>query len=167
MWDAGAGHGCRFEVVWPNMIEREGLSQSTVPHPRTMWSRLQQRLFEQLLSSITDFAYTFDLDGRFTFANKPLLDLWGLMLEQAIGKNFFDLKYPDELAAKLQRQIQYVIETRTRLVDETPYTGPAGEGGYYQYIFSPVIGADGKVEAVAGTTRDISDRKRIEARDAF
>ena len=122
----------------------------------------QTRQFDRVLSSITDFAYTFDLDGRFTFINKPLLDLWGLTLDQAVGKNFFDLKYPDDLAAKLQEQIQQVIRTRRRLVDETPYTSPTGAGGYYQYIFSPVIGASGEVEAVAGSTRDITDYKRLE-----
>jgi PAS domain S-box-containing protein len=97
----------------------------------------QARVFDRLLSSITDFAYTFDLTGRFTFINKALLDLWGMGLEEAVGKNFFDLPYPQELAAKLQRQIQQVIETKQRVVDETRYTNPAGSTGYYQYIFSP------------------------------
>ncbi len=111
------------------------------------------------LNAITDFAYIFDLDGRFTFVNKPLLDLWGLTLDQAVGKNFFELRYPDALAAKLQRQIQQVIGTKQRLVDETEYTSPTGLTGWYQYIFSPVLGRDGSVEAVAGSTRDISELK--------
>ena len=122
----------------------------------------QRRTYEAMLSSISDFAYLFDLDGRFRFANKPLLDLWGLTLEQAAGRNFFDLKYHDDLAARLQREIQQVIETRTRVVGETEYTSPAGVVGYYEYIFSPVIAADGSVEAVAGSTRDISARKNAE-----
>src|SRR6478735_8894112 len=71
------------------------------------------------LDAITDFAYVFDLGGRFAFINKPLLDLWGLTLDEAVGKNFFDLQYPDDLAARLQQQIQEVIETRQRVVDET------------------------------------------------
>src|SRR4029077_281539 len=31
-----------------------------------------------------------------------------------------------------------------------------------EYIFVPVLAADGSVEAVAGSTRDITDRKRVE-----
>ena len=120
------------------------------------------RLFDTALSHINDFAYTFDLDGRFTYVNKPLLDLWGLTLEQAAGKNFFDLKYPDDLAAKLQRQIRQVIETGADVVDETPYTSPSGVPGYYEYIFKPVLGPDGSVEAVAGSTRVITRRKQLE-----
>ena len=123
----------------------------------------QSRVFDTTLSAITDFAYIFDRDGRFVYANKALLNLWGLTLEAAVGKNFFDLKYPDDLAAKLQRQIQQVFCSREGLSDETPYTSPTGVTGYYEYIFSPVIAADGTVEAVAGSTRDITDRKRTEA----
>jgi PAS domain S-box-containing protein len=123
----------------------------------------QSRVFDTMLSAITDFAYIFDRDGRFVYANKALLNLWGLTLEAAVGKDFFDLKYPDELAAKLQRQIQQVFRNREGLSDETPYTSPTGVTGHYEYIFSPVIAADGTVEAVAGSTRDITERKRTEA----
>ena len=120
------------------------------------------RIFDTALSAISDFAYVFDRDGRFLYVNKALLDLWGLSLDQAIGKNFFDLKYPDALASRLQRQIQQVIETGRSLGDETAYTSPTGAGGYYEYIFAPVLAADGTVEVVAGSTRDISARKRTE-----
>jgi PAS domain S-box-containing protein len=126
--------------------------------------RLQQQalLFDITLSSITDFAYIFDREGRFSFVNQALLSLWGLALEDAVGKNFYDLKYPDELAARLHQQIQQVFDTKSGLTDETPYTSPTGAGGYYEYIFRPVFGRDGSVEAVAGSTRDITQRKGTE-----
>lgn len=122
----------------------------------------QARIFDTALSHIADFAYTFDLEGRFTYVNKPLLDLWGLKLEQAVGKNFHDLNYPKDLAQKLQRQIRQVIRTGKQVKDETAYTNPEGLTGYYEYIFTPVFGEDG-VEVVAGSTRLITERKRNEA----
>ncbi len=122
----------------------------------------QTRFFDAILSSINDFAYIFDKEGRFLFINQALLDLWGLKLEDATGKNFFELNYPDELAARLQRQIQLVFESQQRVTDETPYTSPTGVVGYYEYIFSPFFGADGSVEFVVGTTRNITERKEAE-----
>jgi PAS domain S-box-containing protein len=124
--------------------------------------REQVRYFEAILSSISDFAYVFNEQGRFVFINQALLDLWGLKLDEAIGKDFFDLKYPDDLAARLQRQIREVFETRQRVIDETPYTSPTGVVGYYEYIFSPFFGADGSVELVVGTTRNVTSRKQAE-----
>ncbi|MCA1628422.1 MAG: PAS domain S-box protein, partial [Acidobacteria bacterium] len=124
----------------------------------------ESRIFYTTLSSITDFAYTFDREGRFIFANKSLLDLWGLKLEDAAGKNFYDLNYPDDLAARLQRQIQQVFDTKQIVKDETPYASPTGANGYYEYIFNPVFANDGTVEVVTGSTRDITERKRAEER---
>jgi PAS domain S-box-containing protein len=123
----------------------------------------QARILDITLSSISDFAYIFDREGRFVFVNQALLNLWGLKLEEALGKNFFDLKYPDELAARLQRQIQKVIETGEGITDETEYTSPTGAGGYYEYIFRAVFDREGNVELVAGSTREITERKRVEA----
>jgi PAS domain S-box-containing protein len=123
----------------------------------------QTHVFDAMLSAITDFVYIFDRDGRFLYANNALLNLWGLTLEAVVGKNFFDLKYPDDLSERLQCQIQQVFTTREMLSDETPYTSPTGIAGQYEYIFSPVFAADGTVEAVAGSTRDITERKRTEA----
>lgn len=122
----------------------------------------QSRYFEAILSSISDFAYTFDRVGRFVFINQALLDLWGLKLDEALGKNFFDLNYPDDLAARLQNQIEQVFTTGQRVTDETPYTSPAGVVGYYEYIFSPYFAADGTIELVVGTTRNITDRKQAD-----
>ena len=118
------------------------------------------RLFDTALSAITDFAYIFDRAGRFVYANKALLDLWGLTLEEAVGKDFYDLKYDPDLAERLGRQIAQVFATGQRLSDETEYTSPTGVSGYYEYIFSPVFAPDGTVELVAGSTRDITSRKR-------
>jgi hypothetical protein len=61
-----------------------------------------------------------------------------------------------------------VLDTRQELRDETPFTSPTGVAGYYEYIFQPVLAADGNVESVAGSTRDISARKKMEGelRDA-
>ena len=126
--------------------------------------REQQRsdLFDTVLSSITDFAYAFDRDGRFVYVNKALLDLWGLRLEQAVGRNFFELNYPPELATRLQRQIQQVVAERIHVRDETTYTGANGIEGFYEYIFSPVCAADGTVTAVAGSTRDFTLRRNLQ-----
>ncbi|MEH1938629.1 MAG: PAS domain S-box protein [Nostoc sp.] len=122
----------------------------------------QLRKFDAIASSVPDFIYTFDLSGRFTYINQPLLDLLQKTSAQALGKNFFDLDYPTDLATRLQNQIQQVIETGQPLKDETPYTSAFGTRAY-EYIFVPLLGINGAVEAVAGVTRDISDRKQIEA----
>jgi signal transduction histidine kinase len=44
---------------------------------------------------------------------------------------------------------------------EVPFEGVNGRR-VYEYIFVPVLGPDGAVEAIAGTTRDMTERKQAE-----
>ena len=85
-----------------------------------------------------------------------------MTLEEAVGKDFFELNYPADLAARLQRQIQQVIKSGLALVDETPYTSPAGVSGLLPIHLLSSYQCWHLVEAVAGSTRDITAQKHVE-----
>lgn len=121
----------------------------------------QLRKFNAIVAAIPDFIYTFDLAGRFTYVSPALLNLWQKTSDEALGKNFFELDYPTDLATRLQQQIQQTIATRQPLKDETPYTSAIGTRAY-EYIFVPILGINGVVDAVAGVTRDITERRQAE-----
>jgi PAS domain S-box-containing protein len=122
----------------------------------------QWRTFDTALSNTPDFTYVFDLEGHFSYINQALLSLLQRSYQDAVGKNFFELDYPPELAQRLQDQIQQVIDTKEPIKDQTPFTAPSGETGYYEYIFVPIFAEDGRVQAVAGSTRDVTERRRGE-----
>ncbi len=133
--------------------------------------RRLSNVHETILSNTDDFAYIFDRQGRFLYANRRLLTVWAKTLEQIVGKTCLELGYPDWHAAMHMREIEQVIATKQPIRGEVPFTGASGISGVYDYIFKPVLGANGEVEVIAGTTRDVSDRKRAEqelqrARDA-
>ena len=143
----------RFTIVFTDVTAQRQAEASL---------RASEALFDATLSTISDFAYAFDRDGRFVFVNRPLLDLWGLTLEDAVGKTFHELPYPDALADRLHGQVLDVFETGRGVTDETTFTSPTGKEGHYEYIFQPVV-ADGAVPMVVGSTRDVTERKRAEA----
>jgi PAS domain S-box-containing protein len=118
----------------------------------------ERQVFHTALTFSEDFNYVFDTHGRFSYVNKPLLDLWGMDLASALGKTFHELPYPTELAEKLQQQIEAVVRTAKQVRDQTYYVGPGGNGGWFEYIFNPVFDAEGQVVAVAGSTRNITAR---------
>ena len=127
----------------------------------TAESERQRRMFETALSNTPDFIYLFDCDGRFTYVNKSLLALWEKEASEVLGRNFYDLKYPIDLANLLHRQIQDVVRTRQPVRDEVLFTSSLGTRSY-EHIFAPVFSSDGEIDAVAGSTRDITDRKESE-----
>ncbi|MBX9623456.1 MAG: PAS domain-containing protein [Gemmataceae bacterium] len=121
----------------------------------------QRRVYETILSNTPDLAYVFGLDHRFTYANDVLLRMWGRTWDEAIGKNCLELGYEPWHAALHDREIEQVVATRRPIRGEVPFAGTFGRR-IYDYIFVPVLGADGAVVAVAGTTRDVTDRKAAE-----
>jgi PAS domain S-box-containing protein len=120
----------------------------------------QSRLIAMALSSVSEWAYVLDRDGRFRYANASLLNVLGLGSDQILGKNFFDLNFPDKLARRLDRQIRQVVASGERVTGETAFVSAAGKSAYYEYVYSPMFAPDGSVEAVAGTGRDITEQNR-------
>jgi len=121
----------------------------------------QRRMYEAILTNTPDLAYVWNLDHQFIYANEGLLRMWGRTLEEAIGKNCLELGYEPWHAAMHDREIDQIVATRQPLRGEVPFNGAFGRR-YYDYLLVPVIGATGEVEAVAGTTRDVTERKQLE-----
>jgi two-component system, chemotaxis family, CheB/CheR fusion protein len=116
------------------------------------------RTFNTALSSSPDFHYILDTDHRFTYANKALLDLWGKTFEDVLGKNFEDLGYPADLVRMYNEQLHEVLKGKT-VSGEYQYTNYQGKFGYFEYVFVSIFDESGKVQAISGTTRDVTERK--------
>ncbi|MBU0800437.1 MAG: response regulator, partial [Alphaproteobacteria bacterium] len=121
----------------------------------------QRRLYEAALSNTPDFVYIFGLDYKVYYANNALLTMWGRSAEDTIGKTFLELGYEKWHADMHNREIDYVRKNKKSIRGEVPFTGTHGTR-IYDYIFVPVFDKDGNVEAIAGTTRDVTDRKQQE-----
>jgi len=119
-------------------------------------SNRKQRLFDTLLSS--DHGYILDVDGRFVYANQPMLQALNISLDELVGKSHFDLHFSS--APEIQNNVKHVVQMAEKLRSEVMYSFPSGEVRYFEYVFTPVIGNEKKVEFVAATERDVTDRKR-------
>jgi PAS domain S-box-containing protein len=82
--------------------------------------------------------------------------MWGKTREEAIGRTCLELGYEPWHAAMHDREIEQVVATRLPVRGEVPFSGTFGRR-VYDYIFTPVLGPNGEVIAVAGTTRDVTD----------
>lgn len=138
----------------PSSLLRRAEEALEISHRRT-------RLYEAVLSSTPDLIYIFDLDHRFIYANQALLTMWGKTWEESIGHTCLELGYEPWHAAMHDREIEQAVATKLPVRGEVPFTGTNGRR-IYDYIFVPVFGTDGSVEAVAGTTRDVTERKEAE-----
>lgn len=120
----------------------------------------QLRLFEAIASTTPDFLYAFGLDFRFIYANRRLLEVWGKSFDEAVGRSLDELGYPPWHVEMHLRELRQVIETKKPIKGVVPFTGGSGISGVYEYIFNPVLGQDGQVEIIIGTTRDVTQRQQ-------
>jgi PAS domain S-box-containing protein len=121
----------------------------------------RRRLYETILSNTPDQIYVFDVHKRFTYANAALLDTWGRSWSEVIGKTCFDIGYPDWQAAMHDAELEQVVRSKQSLRGEVPFKATQGER-IHDYIFVPVLSAEGEIEAIAGTTRDVTELKQAE-----
>ncbi len=170
-------HGGKWEVEFVSNVYTEDKRQVIQCDIRDITERLkteeklkqlnlkieqQSTVFNTLLSSITDMTFTFDRELRFSYANQAVQDLYGKKSEELMGKNFFDLDIAEDLSAPLRQNLKKVFDNGKSIEGETQFPDAAGEMGSYEYIFNPVISADGTVESVVGSAREITERKRAE-----
>lgn len=124
----------------------------------------QKRFYESLIASTPDLVYAFDLQYRLVFANRALLEMWDRSLEDSVGRRLVDLGYEPWHADMHEREIDRVAATGEAIRGEVGF--PHAEQGWrvYDYIFTPVFDASGKVERIAGTTRDITEIREAQDR---
>ncbi len=122
----------------------------------------QSTVFNTLLSSISDMTFTFDRELRFSYANQSVEVLYGKKLEEIVGKTLSDLAFAEDLTMKIGQNLQKVFDWGESVTSETDFPDANGKIAAYEYIFNPVIAADGTVESVVGSAREITARKRVE-----
>jgi PAS domain S-box-containing protein len=125
-------------------------------------SEQQKRVYETITSGTPDLMYVFDLDYRFTYANTALLSMWGKAGENAIGRGLLENGYEPWHAAMHEREIDQIKATKQPVRGEVSFPHATLSRRVYDYILTPVLNEQDEVEAVAGTTRDITERKQWE-----
>ena len=117
----------------------------------------QWRLFDTALSHSPDSIYIFDLNKRFTYANRALLDRWRKPLNDLLGKTLLEVGYPPGLAEMINQQLDQVIQNPIPLRNRAPLAELGGKERLYDYILVPVFSQTGTLEAIAGSSRDITE----------
>lgn len=125
-------------------------------------SESRKRLYEAITGNTPDLIYVFDLEYHFTYANQALLNMWGMNWEQAKGKKLLEVGYEPWHAEMHEREIDEIKVTKKSIRGEVSFPHAVLGKRIYDYILVPVINDQGTVEAVAGTTRDITEIRLAE-----
>lgn len=138
------------------------LASTPVLKPAESATQVPLRVYETVVSATPDLVYVFDLNYKFAYANRALLTMWGKSWGTAIGKGLRENGYEEWHAAMHEREIDHVAATGESVRGEVSFPHAVLGRRVYDYILVPVFNEKGEVEAVAGTTRDVSEMKQIQ-----
>jgi diguanylate cyclase (GGDEF)-like protein/PAS domain S-box-containing protein len=129
-------------------------------------TRLQHELdhLKSIFNETDAYLFTKDLEGRYTYANQAVLDLFGCTLAELQGQDdraFFDLALSDAIT----RNDRLVLDQQVALArEEINYLSTTGEKRFYWTVKKPMYDRDGDLIGLCGISTDITEHKLIEAR---
>lgn len=123
-------------------------------------ARTQER-FQLIDDASLDFIYSYDRESRFTHANRSLCQALQLPAGQILGKTHAELGFPEVQCREWDELHAKVYATNTTVTAETSSPMPSGEVRHYEVVLNPLHNGDGTIIGIAGTTRDITEQKRI------
>ncbi len=130
--------------------------------------RESEELYRTLAEAMRDQIFIIDRAGQVRYVNSYAATQFGCEPGDIIGRRQADL-FPPEVAQSHQMSLQRVFDGGEPIYVEGRNVFPRGEVWLGTWL-APIRDGRGRVEAVMGVSRDITDRKRAEEQllhDAF
>lgn len=119
-------------------------------------------ILEGILSNVGACIFTKDTQGRYTYANQAVLDIFDLSLDQVLGKDdshFFDLAKSKALI----ENDQIVMKTgQTLETEETNFVKAFNEERTYQIVKKPIYDENHDVIGVSGIATDVTEQRKLQ-----
>src|SRR5580704_147597 len=117
--------------------------------------------FRQILDSIPGLVCTLNPAGQIDLANRPLLDFFGLTLEDLNSWGTNGAVHPDDLP-RVIAELTHSLTTGTAFDRELRYRRADGLYRWSQTRIPPVRDTEGSIARWYGLITDVDDRKRAE-----
>ena len=132
--------------------------------------RRERKALETIIDTIPDFIFVKDAGGRFQIANQAWLQARGRTPAEIMGKTTFDL-YPRAIAERMDAQDQAVMRSGVPQIDREQMVVTERHGAQERVWVSttkvPLRDENGNIAGVVGISRDITQRRRMEAERAM
>jgi two-component system, sensor histidine kinase and response regulator len=124
----------------------------------------EQRAFlRQVIDISPNLIFVKDRAGRYTLINQALADVYGMPVEEIIGKTDLDISLNREEAAAFRRDDLEVLDSmKEKVIPEESNTDSQGRVHWLQAVKRPLIDANGKASLLLGVATDITERKQAQ-----
>lgn len=146
------------------LVAYEGLISDVTERKQAEEALAKERnLLRTLIDTLPDYIFVKDAQSQFVLNNKAHLDILGAKTQdEVIGKSDFDI-FPQELATQYYADERAVIEGHPVVNREEMTVTPQGHTPWLLTTKVPLRDNEGQIVGLVGVSRDISERKRVEA----
>ena len=121
-------------------------------------------MLEALIESMTDWVWEVDVEGRYTYCSPQVESFLGYLPAEMIGKTPFDFMPPEE-AGRIRNTFSELLRDKASIRDlENWNIAKNGSRILLLTNAAPILDAAGNLTGYRGVDRDITERKRIEAK---
>lgn len=135
------------------ILEREQV-QAALAH--------EQAFLRCLLDTIPDLIFYKDAQGAYRAVNRAFEAFAGYSQAEILGHDDRDL-FSAPAAASMQAKDRYVFSQQQPLRNEELVTYAGGQQGWVETLKVPFFSSQGELAGLIGISRDITDRKQVEA----
>ncbi|MGI9045042.1 MAG: PAS domain S-box protein [Gemmatimonadaceae bacterium] len=142
-----------------NVVRVAGIAEDITAR-RALESNLHMQ--SKLLASVNLAIALTDIEGRIVTWNNHAEIVYGWTAEEAIGRNFFEIILLGEASASEVSEIRAALGSGEHVVRELEVTRRDGSRVWTAIRLSPIMDAQGRVTHIAGSSVDITERRRLE-----
>lgn len=124
----------------------------------------------QFLQEISDlnphFIFAKDINRKFTYANRSLLDKLGIEEQDLIGKTWEEaiISQSERFNQQVKKDDQTVLETGTTVFRALEkFLGKQREEVYLETYKTPILNDQGRITGILGVATDVSQRMTVES----
>jgi two-component system, cell cycle sensor histidine kinase and response regulator CckA len=124
--------------------------------------RTSEQFFRKIIETAAEGVVVRDPDGRITFGNTRVAEIFGYQLDELVGLNIFDLVAPEYLEKMRESSERRRLTGKSETID-LELTRKDGTRVSVIMSANPLFDADGKYMGALGMLTDITERKGLEA----
>ena len=116
--------------------------------------------YRAIVENATDWIFVLDKKCKFLSLNKSVANLFRMPAEKVIGKSIFEM-FPKKITLQFLKNNESVFKTgKSKFIEEKMIIG--NREFWINTTLNPIKDNKGKVTAVMGITKDITERKEAE-----
>jgi two-component system cell cycle sensor histidine kinase/response regulator CckA len=153
-------HGRGEVVVEDGHVTRMVGSSQDITERKRAESELRQQA--HIVETISDAVIVMDVDGNVTDWNPAAVRIFGYTKTEMLGRPLRLLNAP-ESEPELDRQVRDAFAREGRWAGEIPFVRKDGVHGVADVIVAVQRDAEGRASSIISVSRDVTERKRLEA----